>query len=634
MPFTHKIFTKDNLILLKIKIILFFILAFFILLFIARLSTFLCASNYFNGIDSNIIVKSFIYGIRFDSHIIAIILCPFLILFILPYKDKNILKFFVFLFTVLFFSLSLFLTADIVFFSIFNNHIGIEILTSFTHIGLFIQMAFQTYWYITFPLILAFVLTLYYSNNYINRNYSNINNKSFYIHSIIVLVIMLPLIFFMLKGKFQIHGRNISIMDAQVLAQSKTIDLILNGPYTTITAIRKNHKRKLYFKDPFYNLNIITSQEQQTDINSPFERKRTHFNLANQNYNFILVIMESFDPVLIEKYPQVIPNFMTLKGNGAYYKNFFSSGLRSLIGITSTLFSVPYVWGIPTMKEGLGGKELSRLALYFKHKGYNTLNIITDIPSSDNAGLISQYCGFDKFYSKHDIPLKYKYPVFNKGFDYEGLEFLLSQINIANNKFFAYFYTSSLHNPYNILISEEYKLFPMDTEEHQFLNRAYYTDAALGNFIKKAKQEPWFKNTVFMFLPDHRAPLHNRQTTNNSTIDKFKSFLLIYGPGIPSSVNDIFATQEDILPTLIDLLNSEENYSSFGQSIFDQHRKQNKFIYEENKNTVHIIGPDIHQVFSEETLVDFDNLTTIEKDALQHNEAAYAALLNNVWKKK
>ena len=619
---------------LKVKISVVFFLCFVLLFLLARVAVLVMASNYFENLNSHDILFSFLHGTRFDLHVLGLLFCPLVALFMLPYRNKTIIKIFSTIFVFIFVAFAIFLTADVIFFSIFNNHIGVEIFTSFTHLGFFVQMAFQVYYYITIPLFILLGFGVYLICRYIRCYPTTMEEKRFITKSVIVLILLMPLTFLIVKGKLQFHGRNLSIMDAQVLGNAQSKDLILNGLYTTMNAVRKHQKRRLYFDNPTENLHIVTAQEKQSDPSFPFERQRLVFNKKNNNYNFVLFVLESFDPVLIDKYPEVIPFFMQLKKQGTYYKNFLSSGNRSLIGVTATLFSVPYVWGLPTMKNGLGEKEFSRLATYYRHKGYRTLNIITDQAASDNANLMAEYMGFEQFFAKPNIPLTHQYPMFHKGFDYEGLEFLLRQINAGEGKFFAYFYTSTLHTPYDILVSKEHQLYPMDTEEHQFLNRASYTDAALANFFEKARKETWFKDTIFLFLPDHRAPLANRKKGTNITQDKFQSFLLMYGAGIPNKVEDIFGTQEDVLPTLLDLLNSSENYASSGQSLLDPYRTQNKCIYEEHDNTVHVVGPKTQQVASEATAEDILTLPIPIQEAIRFNEAIYKSLSNNTWKKK
>ena len=633
MPSLKHFLTEKTIFNLKLKILLVTYLSFAILLFLVRVAVWKTTPAYFEGLTQSQIFLSFLHGFRFDGHVLGVLLLPLLMLFMLPYKSKTVIKVFVTVFLCMFVAFAFFLTGDTIFFRIFNNHIGTEIFTSFTHIGFFVQMAFVTYYYVTFPLFILFALALHFTYRYINR-YPVKADPRFVIKSVVLLVCMVPFLFFTLKGKLQLHGRNISMMDAQVLGNARTKDLILNGLYTTINAVRKHQQRTTYFENPFEGLQIVTPQEEQTDPAFAFERKRVVFNKINKNYNFVLFILESFDPMLIDHYPEVIPHFMQLKNGGTYYPNFLSSGERSLIGVTATLFSVPYVWGLSTMKDGLGAKEFSRLATYFHHKGYSTLNMITDIPSADNAHLMSSYMGFDRFFAKPDIPLTHRYPMFHKGFDYEGLEFLLGQINLLGRPFLAYFYTSSLHNPYNILISPQYQPYPMDNELHQFLNRAAYTDAALGHFFEQARKEPWFKDTIFLFLPDHRAPLGNFKSDSEPLKHKFRSFLLMYGADIPAQTVDIFGNQEDILPTLLDLLNTSESYAAGGQSLLDPYRKPDKFIFGENENTIYIAGPAITEIVSEATLQSLDDLSASGKAALQFNEAVYQSLRNNTWKKK
>ena len=634
MSFLKDVLDRRSVFCLKMKIAVTVALLFFLLFVAARAAVLTAASNYFHSLTSQQIWLSFLHGMRFDVHVMGLILGPLFILFMLPYKSKTVIKIFALLFMLLFVCFALFLTGDIIFFSIFNNHIGVEIFTSFTHMGFFVQMAFQTYYYITVPLLLLLGGGVWFICHYINRYPLNPAEKGGVAKSVIVIVLLVPLIFLAVKGKIQFHGRNLSIMDAQVLASAQSKDLILNGVYTTMNAIRKHQKRTLYFEDNPANLSLVTAQEKQTDPSFPFERQREIFNRKNNDYNFVLFVLESFDPLLIEQYPEVIPHFMQLKEQGTYYKNFLSSANRSLIGVTATLFSVPYVWGLPTMKNGLGALEFSRLASYFKHQGYRTLNIITDRAASDNANLIAQYTGFDQFFAKQDIPLTHSYPMFHKGFDYEGLEFLLQQIEKGSGKFFAYFYTSTLHSPYNILVSSEHQLYPMDTEEHQFLNRAAYTDAAFGNFFEQARKKPWFDKTIFVFLPDHRVPLTSRKQGAKTTVDKFHSFLLLYGADIPAQVSEIFATQEDVLPTLLDLLNSSESYAASGQSLLDPGRFENKYIYEENDHIVHVIGPHIQEAAAEATAANFSQLPPAVQEGIRFNEAIYKHLSTNTWKRK
>lgn len=194
---------KTNSFGFESRIILVSLVSFLLVFLFYKLVLYFTSSNYFSVLDMKQVFPSLLYGIRFDINFIAVFLFPLFIILSFPIRNRIFIKTISFLICTIFLAMSLFLAADIVFFSLFNNHIGVEILTSLTHFGLFAQLAFSTY---------------------LNR----------------------------------------------------------------------------------------------------------------------------------------------IRENSLYFPNFYSSGTRSLLGCGSTLFSMPYIWGVPTLNNGLAAKNLSRMAEIFK----------------------------------------------------------------------------------------------------------------------------------------------------------------------------------------------------------------------------------------------------------------------------
>ena len=77
------ILLPDALFSLKVRIALVVYVAFFALMTAARTGTFWAASHYFETVPARLIRLSFLQGIRFDLHILGVLLCPLLILFML-----------------------------------------------------------------------------------------------------------------------------------------------------------------------------------------------------------------------------------------------------------------------------------------------------------------------------------------------------------------------------------------------------------------------------------------------------------------------------------------------------------------------------------------------------------------------
>lgn len=60
--------------------------------------------------------------------------------------------------------------------------------------------------------------------------------------------------------------------------------------------------------------------------------------------------------------------------------------------------------------------------------------------------------------------------------------------------------TLSNHEPFDVPGEPR---IPGNSEPDKFRNSAAYSDACLGDYIRKASKQPWFKNTLFVILADH-----------------------------------------------------------------------------------------------------------------------------------
>ena len=94
--------------------------------------------------------------------------------------------------------------------------------------------------------------------------------------------------------------------------------------------------------------------------------------------------------------------------------------------------------------------------------------------------------------------------------------------------------------------------------------------------MAKAKQQPWFDNTVFVVLADHCASSAGRV---GLPVEKYHIPLFIYSPGhIPSGEIDRLSSQIDLAPTLLSLLNFSYDSFFFGTDILSPDFKPRAFI--------------------------------------------------------
>ncbi|MFY9271159.1 MAG: LTA synthase family protein [Candidatus Manganitrophaceae bacterium] len=97
-----------------------------------------------------------------------------------------------------------------------------------------------------------------------------------------------------------------------------------------------------------------------------------------------------------------------------------------------------------------------------------------------------------------------------------------------------------------------------------------YTDWAIGAFVKESSGRPWFKETLFVFIADHTS--HGRGRTDLPP-ENYRIPMIIYAPDIiPAGKVDTVASQIDVAPTILALLNVSYISRFFGQDILTDGR--------------------------------------------------------------
>lgn len=120
--------------------------------------------------------------------------------------------------------------------------------------------------------------------------------------------------------------------------------------------------------------------------------------------------------------------------------------------------------------------------------------------------------------------------------------------------FFSVVLTLSSHEPFEVPVQTRYNA---ETESNKFRGAVYYADQCLGAYFKKAKQEPWYANTLFILVADHGHRLPQNKDTSKPPSKHIP--LLLLGPVIKPEFRDmivnIVGNQNDIATTLLHQLN-------------------------------------------------------------------------------
>jgi phosphoglycerol transferase MdoB-like AlkP superfamily enzyme len=135
--------------------------------------------------------------------------------------------------------------------------------------------------------------------------------------------------------------------------------------------------------------------------------------------------------------------------------------------------------------------------------------------------------------------------------------------------FFSVVMTTSNHRPFT------YPDGRIDIPSHTGRDGAVkYADYAIGKLIKDAAKQPWFDNTVFVIVADHCAGSARKIAL---PIKNYQIPLLIYAPAqIKPRTIDTLASQIDIAPTVLGLLNFSYKTKFLGRDVLQEDAGQGR----------------------------------------------------------
>jgi phosphoglycerol transferase MdoB-like AlkP superfamily enzyme len=95
----------------------------------------------------------------------------------------------------------------------------------------------------------------------------------------------------------------------------------------------------------------------------------------------------------------------------------------------------------------------------------------------------------------------------------------------------------------------------------------------VGRFIEQAKKLEYFQNTLFVFVGDHGFHVEPKLTETHLLYHHVP--LLFYSPGLLSKSGEVVsspASQLDIVPTIMELVEANVPHSSWGRDLFSRER--------------------------------------------------------------
>jgi len=384
-----------------------------------------------------------------------------------------------------------------------------------------------------------------------------------------------------IRGGFQskpLRVSNAFINDSIVLGH-----LSLNGVYTMMNAIYKKgdmtdvpYEYSLAVK----NMRSILNRPGTKFLDENYPLFRTSpAKTVSRKINVVIFIMESWSADSVGSLGgeyDLTPNFDRLASKGALFTNFFAVGQRSVDAALSILFSFPSFAGMQTSGKVYEQNQMIGLAKILRKEDYSTIFVCAANRGSMGFDSLAKKCGFEKYIAKDDFDLpKECYDGTWGVFDEYAFLRANEEFKKAEKPFLGVIYSLNPHAPYKIPSEQFVKI--KKGKDAPFYNALYYTDWALGQFMKAAEQSDYARNTLFIIVGDHPEG-HHEQTI----YDSFRIPCLFYFPGnITAEKFNFPASQLDIFPTVMDIAGIAAPQACLGKSLF---RKNKKFAFVSNGN--------------------------------------------------
>lgn len=293
--------------------------------------------------------------------------------------------------------------------------------------------------------------------------------------------------------------------------------------------------------------------------------------------NLVLVSMESMGAEFIKSLggeEGLTPNLDQLAQSSLVFENTYATGLRTVRGLEAITLSLPPLPGhaIPVRKNNKG---LQTLGGVLKQNGYETMYIYGGYSQFDNMKDFFSGNGYTVI-DRTDIPSKKIshetiWGVADEDLFGQALIEIESRVN-SGKPVFAHIMTTSNHRPYT------YPSGRISIPSGSGRNGAVkYADWAIGDFLRKAAQRPWFDKTIFVFVADHTSKGRGKIDLDP---EHFHIPYIVYSPKIiaPERIASV-ASQIDVAPTLLKIMGISYQSNFMGQDITSEgHYHQRAFM--------------------------------------------------------
>ncbi|HJV34873.1 LTA synthase family protein [Geomonas sp.] len=339
---------------------------------------------------------------------------------------------------------------------------------------------------------------------------------------------------------------------------------------------------KYYFKEKGNNFVYLADDEAKRRVERLMASgipNDTDEILTTKRPNIVLFILESFTADVIGALGAeqgIAPTFDELAKDGLLFTDFYANGYRSSYGIPAVLAGYPSTPEGSILTHPLKMERLPTLCGSLKKAGYATQFHYGGDDRFDDMIALLRHSGFDKVvdresFDKKDMNSKWgaqDHVLFNR---------VIDDLKGEKAPFFSAMFTLSSHEPFEVPMAPVYQ---GKDEATLFKNAVHYSDQSLKAFFERARKEPWYSNTLFVFVADHGHPLPLHRYYDFLP-ERSRIPLLLYGEVLKKEYRGMrkatVASQSDIAATILAQLGLPHDEFRWSNNIFNRNRRDFAF---------------------------------------------------------
>ncbi len=291
--------------------------------------------------------------------------------------------------------------------------------------------------------------------------------------------------------------------------------------------------------------------------------------------NVVVILMESMAGRYIGAMGNrdgITPNFDALAREGLLFQRVFSNGTHTHQGMFATMACFPNLPAFEyLMRMPEGSHQFSGLPQLLSARGYDDIYVYNGSFSWDNQSGFFGNQGMRNFVGREDfvdpVFIDPTWGVSDQDMFARGAD-ELARLGRQGKPFYALLQTLSNHTPYALPENLPVERVTGHGSLDEHLTAMRYADWSLGQFFARARQEPYFKDTLFVVLGDHG--FGNDEQISEMDLSRFSVPLLLIGPGVQEtfgSGSTTVGSQIDVVPTIMGRLGQPVQQQCWGRDL-------------------------------------------------------------------